>query len=73
MSPLSRDEIWNARDGGKIIPHSLSRAWRLGKAVWSARRAKTSPIDAILEHEGGKLLFWGKVYVAASLVVSSKA
>ncbi len=34
---------------------------RLGQAVQAARRAHTDPIAAILETEGGKLLFRGKV------------
>ena len=40
---------------------SVSRAWRLGSAVLSARAEKRCPIAAILQQEGGKLLFNAKV------------
>ena len=43
------------------IPNSLSRAWRLGRAILRARREKTSPVEAILNYEGGKHIANGKV------------
>ena len=45
----------------KFILNSLSRTWRLGKAVLRARHNKESPVDSILQHENGKLLITGKV------------
>ncbi len=45
----------------KTIRHSVSRAWRLGQAVLHARKVKSSPVQAILEHEGGTLICRGKV------------
>ena len=45
----------------KMIQHSISRAWRLGKAVLDARKHKTSTLSAIIEHENAKILCIGKV------------
>ena len=43
----------------KMIQHSISRAWRLGKAVLDARKQKTSTLSAIIEHENAKnTLHW---------------
>ena len=43
------------------ILHTVSKAVRIGDAVLRARRAHSDPIDTILELEGGKRLFVGKV------------
>lgn len=43
------------------ILHSVSKAIGIGEAVQEARRLHTDPIDAILDLEGGKTLFVGKV------------
>src|SRR5581483_3381396 len=43
------------------ILYSTSTAIRLGAAVQAARRAHADPVDAILEAEGGRRLFAGKV------------
>ena len=45
----------------KLVQFSLSRAWRLGQAVLSARKAKACPIQAIIAHAGASLLAAGKV------------
>lgn len=45
----------------KLIPHSISRAWHLGQAVLKANMNKTCPLQAILEHNNGKLLYKAKV------------
>lgn len=43
------------------ILHTVSKATRIGEAVLEARRVHSNPIDAILQLEGGKTLFVGKV------------
>jgi DUF917 family protein len=43
------------------IPHTTTKAIRLGKTVMDANRRHQDPIDAILEAEQGKRLFAGKV------------
>jgi hypothetical protein len=43
------------------ILHTTTKAIRLGAVVRAARRAHRDPIDAVLEAEGGRLLFTGKV------------
>ena len=64
LSPLSKAELYPAPgEQEMVIYHSLSRSWRLGHAVLHANRTKTSPIDTILQHTGGKLLCVGKVSV----------
>src|ERR687887_1763226 len=40
---------------------STSKAIRIGQTVQAARRAHRDPIEALLEAEGGRLLFTGKV------------
>jgi len=45
----------------KCVKYSISRAWRLGKAVLESRKFGTSPMKVIEEKEGGKLLFKGKI------------
>src|SRR6266481_5322518 len=40
---------------------STSKAIRLGQTVQSARRAHRDPIEALIEAEGGQLLFRGKI------------
>jgi DUF917 family protein len=43
------------------IPHTTTKAIRIGEAVRRAQRAHLDPIAAILEVEPGKILFRGKV------------
>jgi DUF917 family protein len=43
------------------ILYTQTKAIRLGQAVQAARRGHADPVAAILEAEGGKLLFHGKV------------
>ena len=45
----------------KMIQHSISRAWRLGKAVLDARKHKTNTLSAIIKHENAEILCIGKV------------
>ncbi|EDV23654.1 uncharacterized protein TRIADDRAFT_26861 [Trichoplax adhaerens] len=45
----------------KCILGSISRSHRLGEAVLTARKNASSPVDAILEKEAGRLLITGKV------------
>lgn len=49
------------------VKYTLSRIWRLGREILQARKEKLSPVEAILEHEGGKLLFKGKVVITTSV------
>ena len=49
------------QDLEKLIPHSLSYAWRLGRAVLKSRLEKISPIDAIIETSNGVLSMIGKI------------
>jgi DUF917 family protein len=43
------------------ILHTVSKAIRLGATVQEARRAHRDPIQAVIDAEGGRLLFRGKV------------
>jgi DUF917 family protein len=43
------------------VLHTVTKATRLGQAVLKARAAHEDPIAAVLAHEGGKVLFKGKV------------
>lgn len=43
------------------VKYTVSQAWRLGEAVMRARAEKRDPVDAILAHEHGQLLFRGKI------------
>ncbi|RDD44862.1 Hydantoin utilization protein A [Trichoplax sp. H2] len=45
----------------RCILGSISRSHRLGEAVLTARKNASSPVDAILEKEAGRLLITGKV------------
>ncbi|XP_014678133.1 PREDICTED: uncharacterized protein LOC106817941 isoform X1 [Priapulus caudatus] len=56
MAPLSADEVENL-----TVKYSLSRVWRLGRAVVQAQATKRSPVDAIMEHEHAVLLLTGKI------------
>ncbi|MBM4424181.1 MAG: DUF917 domain-containing protein [Chloroflexi bacterium] len=51
--------------GGQLkawgVKHTVSQAWRLGAAVIRARAEKRDPVEAILKHEHGQLLFRGKI------------
>jgi len=55
-APRSGREV---KDWG--IHHTTTKAIRLGQAVLQARRSHADPIAAVLEHEGGKQIFRGKV------------
>ena len=66
MAGLSFIFNWNdVKD--KCVLYSFSRSWRLGNTVLRARHNKASPVDSILQHENGKLLFTGKVGYKTSL------
>lgn len=41
------------------VPHSLSRAWHLGRAVASAQTAKQDAAAAVAAAGGGRVLFTG--------------
>jgi DUF917 family protein len=43
------------------VLHTVTRAIRLGRTVLDARKRKEDPVSAVLESEGGLLLFRGKV------------
>ena len=43
------------------VKHSVSRAWRLGRAVLKAIAHKEDPFKAIAQVEGGKVIFTGKI------------
>lgn len=43
------------------MPHTLSLAWRLGRAVAAAQHAKLDPVAALVAEAGGRLLFTGTV------------
>ena len=43
-----------------LVPHSLSLAWRLGRAVTAAQHAKRDPVAAVAEEAGGRVLFVGE-------------
>ncbi|TMV57265.1 DUF917 domain-containing protein, partial [Thioclava sp. BHET1] len=43
------------------IHHTITKAVELGRAVDAARARHADPVAAILDHEGGKALFRGKV------------
>ena len=43
------------------ILYSTSKAIRIGQTVQAARRAHGDPIEALLQAEGGRLLFTGKI------------
>src|SRR2546427_4640954 len=43
------------------ILHSTTKAIRLGQTVQAARRAHRDPIEAIIEAEGGRSIFTGKI------------
>jgi DUF917 family protein len=55
-APRSGKEV---KDWG--IPGSVARAIRIGRAVEEARRRHCDPVNAVLEVEGGKRLFLGKI------------
>ncbi|KAK9820469.1 hypothetical protein WJX72_010677 [[Myrmecia] bisecta] len=44
-----------------VVPHTLSLAWHLGRAVLSARASKADSVAAVAAEGGGRLLFQGKV------------
>ena len=63
MCPLSKEDLMPAPGQQELlVRHSISRARRLGHAVLHAVHFGTSPVDTILEHEGGRLLCMGKVW-----------
>lgn len=47
--------------GRALVAHSLSLAWRLGKAVVEAQHAKHAAPHAVAAQGGGKVVFTGKV------------
>ena len=43
------------------VRNTVSQAWRLGRAVIEARAEKADPVQAVLDREGGVMLFRGKI------------
>ncbi|KKX33107.1 DUF917 domain-containing protein [Rhizobium sp. LC145] len=43
------------------VLHTVTKAVALGRAVLDARAAHADPVKAVLDHEGGKTLFRGKI------------
>ena len=43
------------------IHHSLSHAWRLGRAILAARRTKADPVQAVTSQGNGTVLFVGEI------------
>ncbi|TGU08446.1 DUF917 family protein, partial [bacterium M00.F.Ca.ET.156.01.1.1] len=43
------------------IHYTVTKATELGRAVMEARARHDDPVQAVLDHEGGKQLFRGKV------------
>ena len=50
-----------AQARASLVPGTVSLAMQLGGAIREARRAKRSPIDAVLAIAGGRRLFRGKI------------
>lgn len=54
------------RSGAEVkrcgILHTVTQAIALGRAVRDARRRHDDPVQAVVEHEGGEVLFRGKVH-----------
>ncbi|KAK9800870.1 hypothetical protein WJX73_003020 [Symbiochloris irregularis] len=63
-SPLSGQAMRSC-----AIQHSMSLAWRLGRAVLAARHAKSDPVAAAAGEGGGRLLFAGKISSVAWILV----
>jgi len=55
-APLSKDFLLKFG-----VKYSMSRIWKLGRAIVGARQKKFNPLKVIEEKEGGHLLFIGKV------------
>lgn len=55
---------WHINPGEQLrrvlVPHTLSLAWRLGKAAAEARRSKADAAAAIAAAGGGCVLFTGE-------------
>lgn len=43
------------------VLHTVTKAIALGRAVLEARAVHADPVEAVLRHEGGKVLFRGKI------------
>lgn len=43
------------------VHNSISRSWRLGKAILEARKDKIDPMIALEKYENAKLIFKGKI------------
>ena len=54
--PFTKEQIMT-----NCIKYSISRCWRLGRAILKARKEGTSPLKVMEDQEGGRLLFKGKV------------
>lgn len=54
--PFTKTQIMD-----NCVKHSISRCWRLGRAILEARKDGTPPFAAIQNLEGGKLIFKGKI------------
>ncbi|XP_066282728.1 uncharacterized protein [Branchiostoma lanceolatum] len=56
FAPLTAPQVRST-----CVQYSLSRAWRLGHAALHAYKSGTSPVQAVLQQENGRLLAMGKV------------
>lgn len=54
--PFSKQEM-----ADNAVPYSISRAWRLGRAILKSRKDLTDPMTVMEEMENAKLIFRGKI------------
>ena len=55
LAPINLKDILKT-----CVLYSFSQAWQLGRAIFRARNAHTSVVDAVVEYRG-KVLLTGKV------------
>jgi len=56
MAPMRGEFVRRA-----AIPNTITQALSLGQAVLHSHKHNTNPIHAVLEHESGRLLMYGKI------------
>ncbi|HGG05263.1 MAG TPA: DUF917 domain-containing protein [Aliiroseovarius sp.] len=56
MAPMKGSYVKTA-----AVPHTITQALSLGRAVMGAHKSNTDPIAAVLAHEDGALLMTGKI------------
>eukprot|EP01136_Pigoraptor_vietnamica_P025237 Opistho-1_new@79025 len=62
ISGIATAPMSGAEFKARAVRHSLSHAWRIGRAVNCARAEKTNPVDAIVAAvPGARVIFAGKV------------